>query len=432
MIRNRISLVACTLFAGLVVGVGLSAQEPPQRYAVTDLGTLGGTVSSGEGINNKGWVAGFSTLPGDTVTHGVLWRDGMMTDLGTPGLNSLMAYPLNEHGEVAIHSETLTPDPLGEDFCGFGTQLLCPPFVWQAGVLTQLPTLGGNNGHANQVNNRGEVGGVSENTTADSTCHNCVEGICPFQVLQTKPVLWQGKHIHKLPTLPGDPDGEVLSINDNGQLTGTSGKCIGSADEGLHAVIWQNGVVTDLGNLGGTTNNHPQYINNRGEVVGYSNLSGDQTNHAFLWRHSVMTDLGTLSGDFSSFGEAINDSDEVGGLSCDMAGNCRAFLWRNGVMTDLNALISDNFPLFLLDVLSINSRGELVGDALVVSTGEVHGYVATPSDGEIATERAALSESDENRQGEKVDLSENVRNLLRQRRGARYHIPGPLGANSVH
>ena len=105
-------------------------------------------------------------------------------------------------------------------------------------------------------------------------------------------------------------------------------------------MIWENGIATDMGNLGGTTNNHPQYLNNRGEVIGYSNLPGDRTNHAFFWRKGVMSDLGTLSGDFSSFGEAINDDGEVGGLSCDMNGNCRAFLWQNGVMTDLNALIS--------------------------------------------------------------------------------------------
>jgi probable HAF family extracellular repeat protein len=417
-------LTAVLLFAALAFTGRLVAQAQQQQaqtgtpqYTITDLGTLGGTFSSGEGISDKAWVAGFSTLRGDTVAHAFLWRNGVVTDLGVPGLNSLVAYPFNQRGEVAIHVETSTSDPFGEDFCGFGTHLVCPPFLWQTGVLTQLPTLGGKNGFANQVNNLGEVGGVAENTTQDPTCQECVEGICPFQVLQTKPVLWKEGHIQELPTFPGDPDGIGLTINNNGQLAGTSGKCIGSAKEALHAVIWQNGVVTDLGNLGGTTNNHPQYINNPGQVVGYSNLPGDTTNHAFLWQKGVMIDLGTLPGDFASFGEAINDVGEVGGFSCDINFNCRAFLWQGHGMTDLNTLIPVGSPLFLLDVLSINSRGEIVGDALEISTGETHGYLAIPNHSGAATELTALAAQGQTSEQPKLVLPENVRKLLQQRPG---------------
>ena len=416
--RTLTLLTAALLFAALAVPVRVVAQQ----YTVTDLGTLGGTFSSGEGISGRGWVDGFATLPGDTISHAFLWRNGAVTDLGVPGLNSLVAYPFNEQGEVAIHSETSTFDPLGEDFCGFGTHLVCPPSLWQKGGLTRLPTLGGKNGFANQVNNQGEVGGVAENATPDATCQECVEGVCLFQVLQTKPVLWKDGRIQELPTFPGDPDGLGLVINDNGQVAGTSGKCIGSATEALHAVIWQNGTMTDLGSLGGTTNNHPQYINNAGQVVGYSNLSGDTTNHAFLWQKGVMTDLGTLPGDFASFGEAINDVGEVGGDSCDINCNCRAFIWQSGQITDLNTLIPVGSPLFLLDVLSINSRGEIVGDALEPSTGEAHAYLATPVDGSGITQPAAQGQTSER---PKIFLPENVRTMLRHRLGHRFAVKQP-------
>jgi len=421
--KRKISILAALVIGCAVLAVPVRVAA--QQYNITDLGTLGGTFSSGEGISNRGWVDGFSTLSGDTSTHAFLWNNGIATDLGLPGLNSLVAYPFNEQGEVAIHSETSISDSLGEDFCGFGTHLVCPPSLWQRGVLTQLPTLGGNNGFANQVNNQGEVGGVAENTTPDSTCQECVEGVCFFQVLQTKPVLWKEGHIQELPTLPGDPDGIGLVINDNSQIAGTSGRCIGSANEALHAVIWQNSVGTDLGNLGGTTNNHPQYINNPGQIVGFSNLPGDTTTHAFLWQKGVMTDLGTLPGDFASFGEAINDVGEVGGDSCDINFNCRAFIWEGGQMTDLNTLIPVGSPLFLLDVLSINSRGEIVGDALELSTGEAHAYLATPIQGGATTEIAAPAAPNENGPGPKVALPENVRRMLRQQLGHRFGINQP-------
>ncbi len=416
-------MATITLLATLAISVQLWAQQP--RYKVIDLGTLGGKFSSGFGINNLGWADGFSTLPGETITHAFVWQNGVMRDIGTPGLNSLAAYPFNDEnvGEVAILAEVSTPDPLQEDFCGFGTHLGCPPFVWKDGILTQLPTLGGNNGHASQVNDLGEVAGVAENSTSDPTCipQECVESICPYQQLQTKPVLWKSVQIKELPTWQGDPDGNGLVINYNGDVAGTSGKCIGSADEALHALLWRNGgTPIDLGNLGGTTNHHPQYINNLDQVVGYSNLPGDQTNHAFLWENDVMRDLGTLPGDFSSGGEAINDAGLVGGFSCHRRGPCRAFLWQNGSMTDLNMLLVPGSTLFLVDVNSINSAGELVGDAIQLSTREQHAYLAIPVKGEVAndvTSAGSVGSPD-------PVLSESTRKLLEQRLGGRYRIPG--------
>jgi probable HAF family extracellular repeat protein len=55
------------------------------RYRVVDLGTLGGTFSDALGVSNKGWVAGFAAVPGDTSIHAFLRREGAKTDLGTFG-----------------------------------------------------------------------------------------------------------------------------------------------------------------------------------------------------------------------------------------------------------------------------------------------------------------------------------------------------------
>ena len=158
--------------------IGFAAQEQQQgsqklpRYIVTDLGTLGGTFAAAEGLNNSGWVEGLSTLAGDQSQHAFVWRNGVMRDLGTlGGPNSNAYYSPNERGEVTGNAETLTLDPLGEDTCGYGDQLVCLPFVWQSGVMTPLPTtLGGSNGYAHGINNRGQIVGSAENATHDPTC----------------------------------------------------------------------------------------------------------------------------------------------------------------------------------------------------------------------------------------------------------------------
>jgi probable HAF family extracellular repeat protein len=170
MKSRKLRWITKTIFlVAFAIPVQLTAQQ--NHYTVTDLGTLGGTFSFAGGINNRGDIEGFSTLPGDTAVHAFLWQKGLMKDLGTlGGPNSLASWRLNERGEVGGTAETSTPDPLGEDFCGFGTHLICLPSVWQTGVPTPLATLGGNNGFAAGVNSRGKVVGHAENSTPDPTC----------------------------------------------------------------------------------------------------------------------------------------------------------------------------------------------------------------------------------------------------------------------
>jgi hypothetical protein len=107
-----------------------------------------------------------------------------------------------------------------------------------------------------------------------------------------------------------------------------------------------------------------------------------------------------------------------------MDGNVRALLRQNGVMTDLNTLIPSSSPLFLIEGFSINSRGQIAGFALQTSTGEVHAFLATPSNGFAASENATLAARGATSKGPKVVLPENVRKMLRQRLGSRFHIPG--------
>src|SRR5215471_13723418 len=64
----------------------------------------------------------------------------------------------------------------------------------------------------------------------------------------------------------------------------------------------------------GGTNGCAINLNNRGQVVGYLNLAGDTTAHPFLWDRGVLTDLGTLGGTFG-FSNWVNETGEAVGAA---------------------------------------------------------------------------------------------------------------------
>jgi probable HAF family extracellular repeat protein len=321
--------------------------------------------------------------------HAVLWYKKLKIDIATRGLGgpNSIAFGANGMGQAVGEAETSALDPKGEDFCGFkalglpSSGTTCLPFLWQHGTMTALPTLGGHNGTANQINIRGAVAGLAENSMPDPGC------TAP-QMLQFKPVVWENGKIHELVTLDGDRDGVAFAINDNGQVAGASGQCSAFNPNllvnllPLHALLWEKGTVTDLGNLGGTGQGFGNYalnLNNHGHVIGASDLPGDANFHAFLWtKETGIHDLKTLTGDVNSAAVGINDSGEIVGVSLDANFDPHPYLWQNGVMTGLNSLIPADSPLSLLLACSINSNGEIVGLA-VTSTGELHGYLAIPS-----------------------------------------------------
>jgi len=412
-----------------------------QHYRVIDLGPVGGPPGQPYLITDKGPIAG-AAIAGDGTMHSVLWYMslGLKVEIDQPGLggqNSL-ALGFNERGQVVGGAETPNPDPNHEDFCGFKTLGFpskgaeCAPFLWQNNVMTRLPTLVGDkkgNGEASWINNRGEIVGFAENNTRDLTCPASGP-----QILQFKPVIWDSKgKIQELPILPNpgglpDPDGYAFMINDNGQAVGASGDCATLQVSGTylsprHALLWQNGIVKDLGNLGGEFGNSAISVNNHGQVVGLSDLKDDTTFNGFIWQNDVMKPLKPLAGDVASVALSINDSGQAVGLSFDSDFNSRAVLWQDGAMTDLNKLIVPANPsLLLFHACGINSRGEIIG-LYATSTGQVHGYLASPTNGLAANERAAPDTPDETRP---MVLSDAARKLA-QAEGARYQVwRGPI------
>lgn len=388
-----VGIAACSERSGPVSVVDerleTSKNDKQTVYEIAHLSSLDGTSSGGNGISNQGRVVGSSNLPGDQIAHASLWQNGSLVDLGTlggPGTNSNVAWPgVSNSGTIVGIAET--DEPGGANWpCRFffpsTTGHQCLGFVWENGVMTELPTWpGGTNGFATGVNNRGQVVGWAENGVEDPTCNAPV-------VHQFRAALWdlRSGEMTELAPLSGDSTSAATAINETGQAVGISGECSNAVGgfSAQHAVLWdRNGDPTEIDNLGGDAWHTPMDLNNRGDVVGFGNPAGVPGDafgiHAFLWtRHAGIVDLGVLEGDATSQALGINGRGQVVGLSSGPNGN-RAVLWEGGERTDLNTLVEPGYTGTLLIAGHINDAGVITGSALDGDSGEIVTFVATPA-----------------------------------------------------
>ncbi|MFZ2190464.1 MAG: hypothetical protein WA057_06120 [Candidatus Magasanikiibacteriota bacterium] len=187
---------------------------------------------------------------------------------------------------------------------------------------------------------------------------------------------WQNGKMTKLKNLLGITGTCAMSINNKGQIVGYSSLPLDPKDYipgldnagDIHAVLWENGEIKDLGKFSGAGEKYGATaydINNLGQIVGHATVTNTEDIsgksfmfHAFLWQDGVMSDLGTMGGR-ESRATSINDSGEVIGYVNDNNGLDRAFLWKNGIMYDLS--INTPFVGGNSRALEINNQGQIIG-----------------------------------------------------------------------
>jgi probable HAF family extracellular repeat protein len=367
------------------------AAEPLYRVTIlSDPNTSVTANAAGNSIDDVGIVAGSYTLTNNAV-HASLWVFGQLLDLKTLGsgtaLSSRVQWPAkNSLGLVSGISLTDALDPNKEGWsCGAFLPNpnfnVCLGFVWDPvdRRMQPLPTLGGTNGFATGTNNYAETVGWAENKLHDSTC------VSP-QVLQFKPVVWGPRRdqIRELPLIGTDGSGAATALNDRGQIVGISGDCEFAVgfDTGKHAVLWENGVATEIVNPFGAAApwwNTPMMINERGDVVGFAGVPNDPNGNLtppFRWsKKDGWHWIPLLQGDIAGVATSINERGVIVGYSNDAEGNFHPWVWVNGVTTNLNDLVEPGSSLSgaISLAFDINDRGEITG---TTSTGQA--IVATP------------------------------------------------------
>ncbi len=110
-------------------------------------------------------------------------------------------------------------------------------------------------------------------------------------------------------------------------------------------------------------------------IVGSLWAPGSTTTRAFYYSNGVMTDLGTLGG-ASSDARGLNDDGDVVGTAQNAAGQPRAFLYRSGVMTDLNTLVPPGTGWVLESAAAISNGDQIVGYGTF--NGKRRAFLLTP------------------------------------------------------
>jgi probable HAF family extracellular repeat protein len=319
----------------VVATTGASSQAQQPKYAVVDLGTLGGDRSVATAINDHGDIVGNSETQSGR-NHAFLWMRGRMRDLGTLGGPSSVASGINNSGAI-IGAAQIGPGPN-----------TTRRFLWTQGLMREVGF--GNNlkSDAMAINNAGVIAG--QYTGTDGYVYACYS---------------DARGIHQLPGRTRCGGNGMCAIDDRGNIVGCVVRI--ESGRGSDACIWRRGRLTLLPVPLPTVWSEAAAINKRGLIVGWvEDAQMAQGHRPCMWqlgKRIIFQLLSSREGEASS----INDSGIIVGES-GADDKSRAVAWADGSQLDLNSAISPFEHWTLEGANCINSRGQIVG------WGKHHGH----------------------------------------------------------
>ena len=351
----------------------------PRRYEITDLGTLGGESSIAYGLNQSGDVVGVAE-DANGVDRAFVWSDGTMVALPDLGFGGI-AYDINTNGDVTGAINT------GLDYTrpwDGRTSSIDNVALWQAGQLTDLGNLGGiPRGEGRTITDDGWIVGTSSAPLPEVPGENIWQRAFVYSP--------NSPDIEDAGTFPGDIRSFIFDLNADKQAPGFSVSDNRGGPDATAAGLWQfnsDGSVqsiTPLDPLAPDQTGVALGINDAGEVVGRS-ATGTGQNVTVYWGAGQTTPellpvLTENPGTYVRAWEINNSSLVVGELRDANDAQRFATLWVNDaegwVNIDLQTLVPADSGWDLSGALSINDAGQIVGYGVV--DNEQRAFLLTPT-----------------------------------------------------
>lgn len=340
-----------TLDSSVSNRISFSVTNVPFRlgpFSITDLGSLGGTQTVAQAINNRGQAVGLSRTPSGQ-SRAVLFENGQVLDLGTLGGAFSRALALNNNGVIVGAAEN--------------SNGVVVPFRYATG---QMASLGFDQpGEATAINDRGDIVGHSGGAgfaVLDGSIRSL--SFLPRGINNHRTTVgsWGTPAIEDLdlpapfvsdPTENGYIDaklyagGTALAVNDSRQFTGF-GEDGTYRRYSAYALLY-NFQDLSLASVGLASYAQGNAINRWGEIVGF---------HLPGWVPESM-------------GHPSPNPPSASDLKLR-----HAFLRNDQGAADLNSLIPANSGWLLQEATGINDSGQIVGYG--IKDGQIRAFLLTP------------------------------------------------------
>ena len=203
--------------------------------------------------------------------------------------------------------------------------------------------------------------------------NNAGQIIATARVPTFRAVLYEDGVWTNLGTLPGDGSSGATAINGTGQVVGYS-----SRHGGQRSFLWHRDTgMVDLALP--VASSSATAISETGEIAGSFTIGNSGDQHPYVYRDGSMMDLGTLPGDPGAEAAGVNSLGQVVGTSGsgDPFRPRHAFLWQEDLgLVDLNDLIPRGVGWELQHATAINDAGQIVGYGRIV--GQTHAFRLDP------------------------------------------------------
>ena len=332
----------------LVAGASALAQTE-YRYAIVDVGDIGGNGTDALAMNNAGVVVGATIDSISGALEAYVWDNGVSHYLERlPNSGLALALDISDGGDVVGRGMNASNDYRA--------------LLWRDGetVPFDLGTLGGSYARADGINSSGHIVGDSGFPDGGANAFRWMDGIMdPLGDF-------------------GVEDGFGTAINDREQVVG---EAKGTDFSGYRAFLWDKGNLINLGSLLSDRQSYAYDINESELIVGTAAVL-DGTFRAVIWRDRSIINIHNDGIGVESFATAVNESDQIVGflLVRDFPYEPSSFIYEgNGPMVDLKTTLPPHHRWDSVQTaFDINDHGEIAGRGYRQGSNHNHGYLITP------------------------------------------------------